>query len=234
MDAREASHDERSRLRRVVAYFDPGEAGFVGRLKRVALAGALIVACGACGLVAVALRTPLGRYAAAAMLVEIGQPGAAERVARGLVDDHPSENNGYYFVLASALHDQGRHEEEREVYAEAVQAMPDDWSANRNYCWFEALFGRAGDVMAYCDRAVERAPTDRGSPFARRGAAKAMAGDREGAIEDMREAIRRWDRFGGPDSRPAPRFRRWLAALEGGENPFDERTLRRLRGEDDD
>jgi hypothetical protein len=103
---------------------------------------------------------------------------------------------------------------------------PDDW---RQLCWWGAVTGKAASVLADCDRAV---PMDGQDPSLRdtRALARALAGDKKGAIEDLTYVTEHWnDReglmymFGALEERQA-----WLAGLKAGKNPFDRATLQKM------
>jgi ankyrin repeat protein/tetratricopeptide (TPR) repeat protein len=91
-------------------------------------------------------------------------------------------------------------------------------------CWRGSLWGHAADVMAACEHAVTLAP-DNGGVRGSRGLARALLGDREGAIEDL-EAFVAWTES---DAQAAKR-RGWIDSLRAGENPFTAEVLESLRG----
>ena len=91
---------------------------------------------------------------------------------------------------------------------------PESWNT---LCWFGAVHGEAKTVISACDTAVAVAP---GKVWARdgRGVARALTGDRAGAIEDFQAFIK------GPDSAEYKKQRQgWIDALKKGENPFTEK-----------
>jgi hypothetical protein len=112
-----------------------------------------------------------------------------------------------------------------------VTLSADDWNA---LCWHGASHGQAKDVISACDNAVEaarkkgsRLPPD----FYRdsRAVARAVIGDKEGAIADF-VAYLDWCKR----SRCGPQTSRrelWVRELRSGRNPFDEATLASLRDE---
>src|SRR5215467_13856788 len=57
-------------------------------------------------------------------------------------------------------------------------------------CWFGSLWRHAGEIMFACERAVELQPEDEEFRDSR-GVARAMIGDRKGAIEDFQEFIKK-------------------------------------------
>lgn len=106
-------------------------------------------------------------------------------------------------------------------------------SANKVYwnalCWYGSLYGHAAEVMPACARAVELAPND-GALRDSRGLARALTGDRAGAIEDFRFAVK-WFGERGLYEKYGRTRETWVTELEAGRNPFDEETLQRLLSE---
>ena len=98
-------------------------------------------------------------------------------------------------------------------------------------CWRGSLTGFAQDVMPFCERAVELAPTAK-KDWVRdsRGLAKALRGDYSGAIEDFKayvegsKANNMFEKYG-------QKREEWINALEAGKNPFNAETLEALRKE---
>jgi hypothetical protein len=91
-------------------------------------------------------------------------------------------------------------------------------------CRWGALWNRADAVLEHCDRAV--ASSD-GHPVARdsRGIARALAGDTDGAIEDL-DAFAEWTL---DEDNQLERLD-WIEQLENGEQPFTDEVLTTLRG----
>lgn len=102
---------------------------------------------------------------------------------------------------------------------------PDDPDpVNRESFKLQALRGRAANVMFACERAVELAPSV-GSIRDSRGLARALTGDRSGAIADFAFFVEQL-RPGHPTrvEREA-----WIVALRAGRDPFTPAVLERLR-----
>jgi len=90
-------------------------------------------------------------------------------------------------------------------------------------CWRGSLWGRAAEVMEACERAVALAP-DNGNIRDSRGLARALTGDRAGAIDDFEAYVARTRSDRGRAQRLD-----WIAALRSGENPFTAEVLDALR-----
>ncbi|GAA6615001.1 hypothetical protein [Scytonema sp. NUACC26] len=93
----------------------------------------------------------------------------------------------------------------------------DDWNS---LCWDGSLRGFAKDVMFACEKAVALSPKD-GGILDSRGLARALTGDRKGAIEDLQTFIKRTD-----DSKRKSQRQCWITSLNAGKNPFPTEELR--------
>ena len=138
-------------------------------------------------------------------------------------------------------------------YTEAQQFNPSIvisapyWNA---LCWYGSLHGHAADVINYCEKAVELQPESRD----RRGLARALTGDIEGAIDDfqafvdsfekVQEFIDLIDKTEPQTDEQKLQFQKlkrlkklkrqrqgWIDALRAGENPFTEEVLKSLLSE---
>jgi len=215
-------------LRRTISYFDPARAGFAARMWRLGRLALLLVASGLIlGLVLMA-RIPATRYWWGVVQLESGFPAAAARTARRLVDE-PDPGYAPYRLLATAQRRTGQIQAQLATFDQAVALYPESWSAQGNRCWYGALFGEAERVMDSCDRAAALAPETRGESMGWRAVARALTGDRAGAIADLEEALRRLDARGMANRPYATRRRQWLEQLRVGEDPFDEATLQAER-----
>ncbi|MCE7938712.1 hypothetical protein DCC79_00585 [bacterium] len=230
MQAPHVTASRRSLLRRAVAFFDPAEPGFLRRMGRLALAALGLGLCGLCAATVAWTQTVTGRYWTAVVWIETERYDWAVSVAEGLVRDEPRRSYAYYRLLATALRRSGRPEAQLAVYDEAVEQFPDHSLAHGHRCWYGTLFGDPRTVIDSCDRAIEIGEGTSGSAHARRAVARALTGDRPGAIADLEAALAIWDRrdFRGRtyDTRAA-----WLEALRDGRDPFDDATLEQLRRE---
>jgi hypothetical protein len=106
-----------------------------------------------------------------------------------------------------------------------ADATPPDPNQLNILCWQGSLWGHARDILPTCDRVVALDPS---SPYFRdsRGLARALTGDRAGAIEDFRPYLE--SRASAEDK--ALR-RRWIEDLEAGLDPFEPGDLAKLRAE---
>ncbi len=212
------------------ALLDPARPGCWRRFTRGAFG---CLALGACGLVVagvVAARQPMGRYAIGAALVSANafEPGLA--VAERLVADHPDVNAAFYLLKAAAQRNVGDIEGHNRTLDDAVAHFPTSFAANDDRCLYGALFGDPAAALRYCDQAVSLVDPSNGShALAHRGLARALAGEREGAIADLDAAISVWREAGITDDRFARPYGEFLDALRAGRDPFDEAALARER-----
>lgn len=106
-----------------------------------------------------------------------------------------------------------------------LRVSASDWNS---VCWYGGLWKQAEAVREVCERAVTLDPTNANIRDSR-GLVRALLSDYAGAIADFRyytEWLRRLD----PNAKSAAQRDVWIAALEQGRNPFDEATLKALRG----
>jgi hypothetical protein len=98
-------------------------------------------------------------------------------------------------------------------------------------CWKGSTYGVAETVMPACDYAVKTAP-DLIRPFFldSRALARALTGDRAGAIADFSAIVRALEKTEGVDAFVGKR-KGWIAGLETGQNPFSSSELAALRKE---
>jgi hypothetical protein len=84
-------------------------------------------------------------------------------------------------------------------------------------CYSGSIYRRARDVMFACENAVNLAtPEQKGNYQESRGLAKALSGNRQGAIADFQAYI------DDPKSIPIykTQHKQWIEAMKKGENPF--------------
>ncbi len=101
-----------------------------------------------------------------------------------------------------------------------------DWDS---LCWYGSLWGYASNanVMAACERAVDLEPKH-GVWRHSRGVARGITGDFQGVTEDLRYFVA-WERQRQKQRQIGLVQETWIEALEGGQNPFDAKTLETLR-----
>lgn len=200
------------------------------RMGAFALGALVIAGLTATAALVAASRTPVGRYWTAVLLLESGQHSGAERIARQLVADPAARSYGHFRLLAAALRRQDKVDEQLAMFDEAVAVFPDLDIAHGHRCWYYALYGHAAAAMDSCDTAVELATQENAGKIRLwRGAARYLAGDRGGAIEDLQAAQQAWS-TGSVSTHDYERAaRRWLEALGDGRDILDERELERLR-----
>jgi tetratricopeptide (TPR) repeat protein len=120
----------------------------------------------------------------------------------------------------------GDYEQAVTDYSWVIKLSPDDAEAHNSLCWYGSLTGAAAEVMTSCQSVVELAP-DNGEYRDSRGLARALTGDYSGAIEDF-EFFIAWLKETGTYEEGGYGREAWIAALQDGQNPFDEATLANL------
>jgi hypothetical protein len=99
-----------------------------------------------------------------------------------------------------------------------------DDSVLNDLCWHGSVAGFASTVLNACELAVRYSNGSTGHRDSR-GLARALTGNRRGAIEDFEAFVA--DRNHSEERR---RERvQWIADLKAGRNPFDKATLERIR-----
>ena len=94
----------------------------------------------------------------------------------------------------------------------------------RTVCWNGALAGQASAVLAVCDRAVDRTPSDDesyGSAHLSRAVVRALTGNLAGASADLE--------INGASGDDTDATGRWIAALHEGRNPFSPTVVESMR-----
>jgi tetratricopeptide (TPR) repeat protein len=134
---------------------------------------------------------------------------------------------------ASTLAGQGKIAEAKGAYAESLALeprLPERAQMWNRLCWQGGLWGQAAEVLSACDRAVELTTSPNAGILDSRALVRALAGDLEGAIEDL-EAI--MDIQVNEDALGQVRWREirrgWLIALRAGDNPYTTALLESLR-----
>jgi len=114
-----------------------------------------------------------------------------------------------------------------QVGRQAVQiaVVSNNANLNNDVCWSLSLIGSAGLAMPACEATVRLRPKSV-SYRDSRGLARAMTGDRAGAIEDFRAFVAAAE---DRESVVAER-KRWIELLEKGESPFDAAQRKQLIG----
>lgn len=157
-----------------------------------------------------------------------GRAAPWELVQRACEEAVASRPDSAWFrlLLARSLLVGGRageaSREARSATRLAIRA--DDPVIANNVCWYGAVGGLATEVMPACEHAVRLDPS-RGLYRDSRAVARALAGDLDGAAEDLRAFL------ASPDgTEPALRDERhgWLESLEAAEMPFGPAVLERL------
>ncbi len=123
---------------------------------------------------------------------------------------------------------EGKVKEALGAYTEAQKLAPnlkitaDSWN---HLCWAGSLHGHATEVMFACEKAVLLEP-ENGNIRNSRGVARALTGDKKGAIEDFEAYIKSTN-----EHKEKAQRQRWIDALRAGESPFTEEEIKRLLNE---
>jgi tetratricopeptide (TPR) repeat protein len=161
---------------------------------------------------------------AQALLLEKRDPARAARYASTAATLAPAELFNA-FLRARILADTGHSGDADAIVKSFVEraASADEAYLPNNVCWNGAVNGFAKEVQGACDRAVSLSD-DSLSRSARdsRGVDRALCGDLDGALDDLRLGIQ-------APARATRERQRWMARLERHESPFDARTLATLR-----
>jgi WD40 repeat protein len=135
---------------------------------------------------------------------------------------------------ADALALTGDHVGAERLFEQALGAalQANEPEGANEVCWLGSTDGFAMTVKPACERAVELAPEGMNYRDSR-GLARALTGDKDGAIEDFIAVVENLKRLDLRGYGQAILHRRegWIAALKEGHNPFDERLLNELRTE---
>lgn len=107
-----------------------------------------------------------------------------------------------------------------------LRISTEDWNS---LCWFGSLLGHAREALTACEKAVDTLEPD---PFYRdsRGLARALTGDRQGAIADF-EAFINDPLMDEKRKQLKPERQGFVDELRKGRNPFNPIVIDRLRKE---
>jgi uncharacterized protein with WD repeat len=143
----------------------------------------------------------------------LAAPALARTLARKQVDK------------AEELIKQGEVEQALAAYAEVQKLDPNLKISRESWntlCWLGSLHGHAADVIDACEKAVALDPENGGSRDSR-GLARALSGNRAGAIEDF-EAFVAWS----DNEEDRLKRQRWINDLRAGKNPFTPEEIKAL------
>jgi len=140
-------------------------------------------------------------------------------------------------VEADALALNGERADAERLFRQATDQVITAYreGANNEVCWLGSLDGFAATVKPACEQAVQLAPNSLKDQYKdSRGLARALTGDRNGAIEDFQATvdwIRGQPKLGGYSEDFLRRRESLIAALRDGRNPFDKQLLDAMRAE---
>ncbi|MEI7989205.1 MAG: SUMF1/EgtB/PvdO family nonheme iron enzyme, partial [Chloroflexota bacterium] len=112
----------------------------------------------------------------------------------------------------------------------ATETNPQDSEGWNSLCWLGSLSGRALQVINACDQAIALDPAN-GNYQDSRAVARALNGDKKGAIEDFNNYIA-WSKANGGAEKERNERLEWKKSLEKGKNPFNEALLKELINRD--
>jgi tetratricopeptide (TPR) repeat protein len=121
---------------------------------------------------------------------------------------------------------EGQVKEALATYRKAQQLQPtwklypESWNT---LCRYGSLHGQAAEVMLSCEKAVSLAPKN-GDFRDSRGIARALTGNKQGAIEDFQAYIKWTDWDEGKKQRQG-----LINALKAGKNPFTQEEIGKLK-----
>jgi WD40 repeat protein len=97
-------------------------------------------------------------------------------------------------------------------------------------CWNGSVWGHAADVLSACDRAIAVGTdeSENAGSWDSRGVARALVGDRAGALEDFRTFVD-LARYREVADEVVAERRAWIRALEKGEDPITPEVMEALR-----
>ncbi len=164
-------------------------------------------------------------------LSQRGEDGDAEQAMADFtkaIDLAPDNALGYYH--RALLHSEAQEWEISNSDLRAAQERdPRDPVVNNALCRQLGVQRRPEEALPFCDLALEREPD--GPARDSRGLVYGVMGSADDAVADFRVFLDWLDASEKPTCRPhyGPSREAWVSALESGDNPFDDETLRELR-----
>ncbi len=144
------------------------------------------------------------------------------------IDLAPDNPLGYY--NRALLHSKAQEWElSNSDLRAALERDPRNPVINNALCWQLAVQRRPEEALPYCHLALEREPDGRARDS--RGLVYGVMGSANEAVADFRVFLDWVDASAKPTCRTnyGPSRESWISALESGDNPFDDATLRELR-----
>ncbi len=131
----------------------------------------------------------------------------------------------------------GKEQDARAIYAEVIPeaAQLDNADAANDICWAGSTHQFADLVLPSCEEAVALYPYS-GAIRDSRGLARALMGNRQGAIEDFTFFVQWIQHLPKPlsqdDAEKLAQRQNWIKQLKAGQNPFGSDTLKKLQRTD--
>ncbi len=205
--------------------------GCIRRLAIVLTASAALGFCAGSIFLVLALQSETGQAAIVSWALVEEHDGIVISLSDRLIEESPDDWQ-HYRRKALSLRRLSRHDESFAVYQAAADAIPDLWWPHSHLCFYGALYGDPDIALEHCDKAIALEPSERDVALYRRSIARALVGDLDSAAADMQASMDALDAESSGRRRNTERAEEraeWLAALEEGRNPFDDRTLAELR-----
>ena len=164
-------------------------------------------------------------------LLQQGEDGDVERAMADFtkaIDLAPDNPLGYY--NRALVYSEGEKQELSNFDLRAAQERDQrDPAINNALCWQLGVQRRPEEALPFCNLALEREPDGRARDS--RGLVYGVMGSADEAVADFRVFLDWVDASEKPTCRThyGPSRESWITALESGDNPFDDATLRKLR-----
>ena len=164
-------------------------------------------------------------------LLQRGGDGDVERAMADFtkaIDLAPDNPLGYYNRALLHSKAQGWELSNSDLRA-ALERDPRNPGINNALCWQLAVQRRPEEALPFCNLALEREPDGRARDS--RGLVYGVMSSADEAVADFRVFLNWVDASEKPTCRThyGPSRESWISALESGDNPFDDATLRELR-----
>ncbi len=164
-------------------------------------------------------------------LLQRGEDGDIEQAIADFskaIDLAPDNALGYYNRALVYSEAEKQELSNFDLWA-AQERDPRNPVINNALCWQLGVQRRPEEALPFCNLALEREPDGRARDS--RGLVYGVMGSADEAVADFRVFLNWVDASEKPTCRTpyGPSRESWISALESGDNPFDDATLRKLR-----